>query len=113
MRDDRTEGLQKIAQFTPIAHALARISARFLSAGERKGSAELWLTGSHDVALDVVLGAVTEQGISSRSLAVGSIGGVAAVERGECDLAPVHLLDAQTGVYNAHLLHEGLSLIKG
>jgi putative molybdopterin biosynthesis protein len=74
----------------------------------------LVLIGSHDVALDIVLGALAGEGISSRSLAVGSIGGVAAVERGECDLAPVHLLDPQTGVYNAHLLHEGrLSLIKG
>jgi putative molybdopterin biosynthesis protein len=71
------------------------------------------LIGSHDVALDIVLGALAGEGISSRSLAVGSIGGVAAAERGECDLAPVHLLDPQTGVYNAHLLHEGLSLIKG
>jgi putative molybdopterin biosynthesis protein len=75
--------------------------------------ADLVLIGSHDIALDVVLGALAEQSISSRILAVGSLGGVAAVERGECDLAPVHLLDPDTGIYNAHLLHEGLALIKG
>ncbi len=74
---------------------------------------DLVLIGSHDVALDVVLGEVAEQGISSRTLAVGSLGGVAAVERGECDLAPVHLLDAKSGIYNTHLLHEGLCLIRG
>ena len=46
-------------------------------------------------------------------IAVGSLGGVAAAERGECDLAPVHLIDPATGVYNEHLLRPGLSLVKG
>ncbi len=74
---------------------------------------DLVLIGSHDLALDVVLGALAEHGVSSRTLAVGSLGGVAAIERGECDLAPVHLLDPKTGTYNEHLLHEGLALVKG
>jgi len=87
--------------------------ARVTLLGPSAELAELVLVGSHDVALDVVLGALAEQGVSSRSVAVGSLGGVAAVERGECDLAPVHLLDPQTGLYNAHLPHEGLLLIKG
>jgi putative molybdopterin biosynthesis protein len=39
--------------------------------------------------------------------------GVAAAERGECDLAPVHLVDPASGVYNAYLLREGLALVKG
>jgi putative molybdopterin biosynthesis protein len=38
---------------------------------------------------------------------------VAAIERGECDLAPVHLLDPKTGNYNSHLQHTGLALVKG
>jgi putative molybdopterin biosynthesis protein len=33
--------------------------------------------------------------------------------RGECDIAPVHLVDAATGEYNRHLLAPGLSLVKG
>jgi putative molybdopterin biosynthesis protein len=74
---------------------------------------DLVLIGSHDLALDVLLGAVAEQGMSSRTLAVGSLGGVAAVGRGECDLAPLHLLDPKTGTYNEHLLHAGLALVKG
>ncbi len=45
--------------------------------------------GSHDVALDVVVGALAERGFSARTLAVGSLGGVAAASRGECDIAPV------------------------
>jgi putative molybdopterin biosynthesis protein len=60
-----------------------------------------------------VIGALAEQGFSARVIAVGSLGGVAAAERGECDLAPVHLVDPASGVYNAHLLRPGLKLVKG
>jgi putative molybdopterin biosynthesis protein len=69
--------------------------------------------GSHCVALDVVIGALAERGLSARSIAVGSLGGVAAAERGECDLAPVHLLDPAGGAYNVHLLRPGIALVKG
>jgi len=69
--------------------------------------------GSNDIALDIVVGKLAEQGTTSRVIAVGSLGGVAAAERGECDLAPVHLIDPATGVYNKHLLRPGLTLAKG
>ncbi len=69
--------------------------------------------GSHDIALDVVVGALAERGFSARTIAVGSQGGVAAAERGQCDVAPVHLIDPATGEYNRHLLAPGLSLVKG
>src|SRR5262249_21553780 len=74
---------------------------------------DLVVMGSHCVALDVVLGALSERGFAARTIAVGSMGGVAAAERGECDLAPVHLVDPGSGVYNAHLLRPGLALVKG
>jgi putative molybdopterin biosynthesis protein len=38
---------------------------------------------------------------------------VNAASRGECDLAPVHLVDPATGIYNKHLLAPGLSLVEG
>jgi putative molybdopterin biosynthesis protein len=74
---------------------------------------DLVLTGSHCVALDAVLGKLAEQGFATRRIAVGSQGGVAAAKRGECDFAPVHLLDPATGKYNEHLLEPGLSLVRG
>ncbi|MGA2126473.1 MAG: molybdopterin biosynthesis protein [Xanthobacteraceae bacterium] len=74
---------------------------------------DLVIVGSHCVALDVVLGALADQGFSARSIPVGSLGGVAAARRGECDLAPVHLLDPATGRYNAHLQAPGLTLVPG
>ena len=74
---------------------------------------DIVITGSHDVALDVVLGRLAEQGFSARTIVVGSQGGVSAAERGECDLAPVHLLDPAGKVYNRHLLRPGLALVQG
>jgi putative molybdopterin biosynthesis protein len=53
------------------------------------------------------------EGISVKSLNVGSTGGLAAARRGECDLAGMHLMDPATGEYNRPLLSEGLELIPG
>ena len=33
--------------------------------------------------------------------------------RGECDVAPIHLLDPETGTYNRTFLSEGLQLLEG
>lgn len=74
---------------------------------------DLVIMGSHDVALDVVVGALADRGFSARVIAVGSLGGFAAARRGECDIAPVHLIDPQSGRYNTHLIEQGLSLVKG
>ena len=71
------------------------------------------IMGSHDVALDVVVGALAKRGFTARTIAVGSLGGAVAAQRGECDIAPVHLVNPQTGAYNTHLVQEGLSLVKG
>ena len=75
--------------------------------GRAARAPDLVIMGSHCVALDAVLGALAEQGFAARTIAVGSMGGVAAAERGECDLAPVHLIDPATGIYNQHLLRPG------
>ena len=81
--------------------------------GSAARAPDLVVMGSHDVALDVVVGALAEHGFSARVLAVGSQGGVAAASRGECDIAPVHLIDPQTGIYNEYLVQPGLRLLRG
>jgi putative molybdopterin biosynthesis protein len=97
-----------------LATALdAGSSARVTLIGGKTQLPDLVLMGSHCVGLDVVIGRLAEQGIKTRVMAVGSLGGVAAAGRGECDLAPVHLLDPETGTYNEHLTGGGLSLIRG
>jgi putative molybdopterin biosynthesis protein len=81
--------------------------------GSATKAPDLVIMGSHDVALDVVVGALAERGFSARTLAVGSLGGVAAANRGECDIAPVHLIDPASGKYNVHLVSPGLTLVPG
>ena len=81
--------------------------------GQAAEMPDLVIMGSHCVALDVVLGALAEQGISARTLAVGSMGGVAAAQRGECDLAPVHLLDPAAPPTTPTCCAPGLALVKG
>ncbi len=97
-----------------LASALdAGTRTRITLIGQAAGMPDLVIMGSHCVALEVVLGVLAGQGLSARTLSVGSLGGVAAAQRGECDLAPVHLLDPAGSVYNTHLLRPGLRLVKG
>jgi putative molybdopterin biosynthesis protein len=81
--------------------------------GSAARAPDLVIMGSHDVALDTVVGALFERGFSARVLAVGSLGGVAASTRGECDIAPVHIVDPKSGEYNVHLAAPGLTLARG
>jgi putative molybdopterin biosynthesis protein len=81
--------------------------------GSAAQAPDLVIMGSHDVALDVVVGELAERGFSARTLAIGSLGGVAAISRGECDVAPVHLIDPASGRYNVHLVTPGLALVPG
>jgi putative molybdopterin biosynthesis protein len=74
---------------------------------------DLVIAGSHCVALDAVLSALSGQGFSVRTIAIGSMGGVAAARRGECDLAPIHLMDAASGIYNEQYARDGLALVRG
>jgi putative molybdopterin biosynthesis protein len=97
-----------------LAGALdAGTHARVTLIGQAARAPDVVIMGSHDVALDVVVGALAGRGFAARTIAVGSLGGVAAALRGECDVAPVHLVDPDTGIYNRHLLAPGLSLVRG
>src|SRR5262249_16089254 len=107
----QADGLLEIDALPPAPGAATRPrGTRIGQAGRAAGPV---IMGSHCITLDIVLGVLVERGLSARTIAIGSMGGVAAAERGECDLAPVHLIDPASGVYNAHLLREGLVLLKG
>jgi len=71
------------------------------------------IMGSHCTGLDAVVGRLASRGFSARLMALGSLGGLAAARRGECDLAPMHLLDPASGTYNRPYLTEGLELVPG
>lgn len=71
---------------------------------------DLVITGSHCVGLDAVLARMTSH---ARVLATGSLGGLAALRRGECDIAPIHLMEPTSGVYNTPFLSAGMRLLPG
>ena len=97
-----------------LASSLAADStAEVTLIGETEHAPDLVIMGSHDVALDAVVGALADRGFRARTIAVGSQGGVNAASRGECDVAPVHLVDPASGMYNKHLLVPGLALVPG
>jgi putative molybdopterin biosynthesis protein len=74
---------------------------------------DLVIVGSHCTGLDLVTAPLARTGLTVRSIAVGSLGGLAAAKRGECDLAPIHLFDEKTETYNVPYLGEGLELVAG
>jgi putative molybdopterin biosynthesis protein len=74
---------------------------------------DLVIVGSHCTGLDLVTAPLARAGLLVRSIAVGSLGGLAAAKRGECDFAPIHLFDEQTETYNTPFLSAGLELLPG
>ena len=74
---------------------------------------DLVIVGSHCTGLDLVTAPLARAGLLVRSIAVGSLGGLAAAKRGECDLAPIHLFDEKSETYNVPFLSEGLELVPG
>jgi putative molybdopterin biosynthesis protein len=74
---------------------------------------DLVIVGSHCVGLDLVTAPLARAGLVVRSIAVGSLGGLAAAKRGECDFAPIHLFDEKSESYNTPYLTDGLELVPG
>jgi putative molybdopterin biosynthesis protein len=105
------DGFITIDQHTEILDEGATVSVTLL--GRELTPADLVVIGSHCVGLDFLLGELRKRGFTSRVLHVGSMGGVAAAKRGECDIAGVHLMNPATEEYNRHLLTDSLELVPG
>lgn len=74
--------------------------------------------GSHDMLMDLVNDMMAQKyGYNLSSTHVGSMGGLMALARGETVIAPTHLLDEETGIYNIaylnKLFNNDVCLIKG
>lgn len=75
--------------------------------------------GSHDLILDIMADMMPNHfpGMYLSSTHVGSMGGLMALKRGEAHIAPIHMLNEETGVYNVSyiekMFHEPVALIKG
>jgi putative molybdopterin biosynthesis protein len=76
--------------------------------------------GSHDILLDVLSDLMSKNSVDAllSSTHVGSMGGIMAMMKGETHIAPIHLLNEETGVYNKDFINKYLKnqevlLIKG
>jgi putative molybdopterin biosynthesis protein len=96
--------VESVAADTPVSVQLI---------GPERRLADLVIVGSHCVGLDLLIARLEAEGVAVKIMNVGSTGGLAAARRGECDLAPIHLMDPATGEYNRPFLGEGLELIPG
>ena len=105
------DGFITIDQHTEIVDAGSVVSVQLL--GEKLEAADLVIIGSHCVGLDFLVGKLIAHGVRAKAMYVGSMGGLAAAKRGECDVAGIHLMDPATGEYNRHLLTESLALVPG
>ena len=74
---------------------------------------DLVIMGSHCVGLEVVIDTVADLGFATRIVSIGSTGGLAAAKRGECDIAPIHLMDPKTEIYNESFVDAEQVLVKG
>lgn len=105
------DGFVTIPQHQEIVDVDTTVSVQLL--GEGVEPADLVAIGSHCIGLDWLLGELQARGIRVKALHVGSMGGLAAARRRECDIAGIHLIDAKTGEYNLPLLDDSLELVRG
>jgi putative molybdopterin biosynthesis protein len=105
------DGFVTIDQHTEIIDAGSTVPVQLL--GEKIEPADLVIIGSHCVGLDYLVGELQQRGVRAKAMYVGSMGGLAAAKRGECDVAGIHLMDPKTGEYNRHLLTSSLTLVRG
>jgi len=68
--------------------------------------ADLMIIGSHCIGIDILLELLRKKhiGFTQKVINVGSSGGLAAIRRGEADIAGTHLIDEETGEYNLSFL---------
>jgi putative molybdopterin biosynthesis protein len=107
----RADGFVRIERNTELVEADDGVAVNLLSRDLEV--ADLVVVGSHCIGLDLIAGVLSRQGFRVKVLAVGSHGGLAAARRGECDIAPIHLLDPESGRYNAPFLDASMRLLPG
>ena len=107
----RADGFVRIGRNTERVEADEELEVTLI--GREVPIADLVVIGSHCAGLDLIASALSREGLGVKLLAVGSQGGLDAASRGECDAAPMHLLDPDSGIYNEPFLGEGLQLLRG
>jgi len=106
----RADGFVRIGRNVEILEANTPVEVTLI--GRQLAVADLVVIGSHCAGLDLIASALSREGYTIKVLAVGSQAGLAAARRGECDVAPIHLL-GDDGVYNEPFLDAGMHLVRG
>ncbi|MDH3884519.1 MAG: molybdopterin biosynthesis protein [Desulfobacterales bacterium] len=107
----RADGFIRIPAAIEYVEEGAVVDVHLLHPGVRP--ADLAAIGSHCVGFDHLLSLLADQGFRVKMVPVGSTGGLAAAGRGEADVAGIHLMDEETGEYNAPFLPAGVRLLSG
>ncbi|MCL6612461.1 MAG: molybdopterin biosynthesis protein [Peptococcaceae bacterium] len=97
----RADGILRVPRLSEGFNAGERVPVELLRPLEEVRETTV-IIGSHDIALDVLANylRVIHPEASLSSAHVGSLGGLAALKRGEAHCAGTHLLDEETGDYN-------------
>ncbi len=103
--------------FIAVPRQQERLDAGEVVRVERSGPGgrppDLLVIGSHCTGLELIADLLHAAGLRVQLIAQGSQGGLAAASRGHCDIAPIHLVDPSTGVYNRGFVPEGCVLAPG
>lgn len=105
----RADGIIRIPRDCEGIGAGEPVEAELLRTREQIEGALLAI-GSHDNTLDLIDSFLrrTHPRFRLTSAHVGSLGGLLALQRGQCHLAGCHLLDEESGVYNQRAIREQL-----
>ncbi len=97
----RADGIVRIPRLSEGVHAGEEIKVELLRPVRDIENTTV-VIGSHDMILDLIANSIAEfyPGSGLSSAHVGSMGGLAALRRGEAHMAGTHLLDEDTGDYN-------------
>jgi putative molybdopterin biosynthesis protein len=103
----RADGIARLPRFSEGLHAGAAARVQLLRPLDEV-ERTIVAIGSHDLALDLLASFLQRLAPGSRlsSANVGSYGGLVALKRGEAHLAGSHLLDEETGDYNAGFIRQ-------
>ncbi len=105
----RADGIVRIPRFSEGLDAGSEVSVDLIRTMESIEDTVV-VIGSHDMTLDLLASHVrrTRPQMTLASTNVGSMGGLAALSRGEAHFAGSHLLDESTGEYNLSYIHRFL-----
>lgn len=115
----RADGILEIPQSVEGIEAGSKVNIKLLSSEDDIKNTIVCI-GSHDPIIDTAsdLLHIRNRKYHLSSAHVGSMGGIMALKSGETHIAPIHLLDMESGEYNIsyikkYLSDKGISLIKG